>query len=66
MFLYVSAAPVFITQHLKLAADQFGWQFVPSVAGIFLGARGKQTGWQTLCMEAGEYRFLLPYWSVLI
>ncbi|MBR7793138.1 multidrug effflux MFS transporter [Undibacterium sp. FT147W] len=38
MFLYVSAAPVFITQHLKLAADQFGWQFIPSVAGIFLGA----------------------------
>jgi len=38
MFLYVSAAPAFITQHLKLAADQFGWQFVPSVAGIFLGA----------------------------
>jgi len=38
MFLYVSAAPAFITQHLKLSADQFGWQFVPSVAGIFLGA----------------------------
>lgn len=38
LFLYVSAAPAFITQHLKLGADQFGWQFVPSVAGIFLGA----------------------------
>lgn len=38
LFLYVAAAPVFITQHLKLGADDFAWQFVPSVAGIFLGA----------------------------
>ncbi|MFZ6863445.1 multidrug effflux MFS transporter [Undibacterium sp. Ji67W] len=38
LFLYISSAPVFITQHLKLRADQFGWQFIPSVAGIFLGA----------------------------
>ena len=38
LFLYVASAPVFLTQHLKLSADQFAWQFVPSVAGIFLGA----------------------------
>ncbi|MFZ6819215.1 multidrug effflux MFS transporter [Undibacterium sp. Ji22W] len=38
LFLYVSAAPAFITQHLKLGLDQFGWQFIPSVGGIFLGA----------------------------
>jgi DHA1 family bicyclomycin/chloramphenicol resistance-like MFS transporter len=38
LFLYVAAAPVFITQHLGLGPDQFGWQFVPAVAGIFLGA----------------------------
>jgi len=38
MFLYVAAAPAFVTQHLKLGTDQFGWQFVPSVAGIFFGA----------------------------
>ena len=38
LFLYVSSAPAFITQHLKLGADQFGWQFIPSVGGIFLGA----------------------------
>jgi MFS transporter, DHA1 family, multidrug resistance protein len=38
LFLYVASAPVFLTQHLKLGADQFAWQFVPSVAGIFLGA----------------------------
>ena len=38
LFLYVAAAPVFLTKHLGLGPDQFGWQFVPSVAGIFLGA----------------------------
>lgn len=38
LFLYVSAAPAFVTQHLGLGPDQFGWQFVPTVAGIFLGA----------------------------
>jgi DHA1 family bicyclomycin/chloramphenicol resistance-like MFS transporter len=38
LFLYVAAAPVFITQHLGLGPDQFAWQFVPSVAGIFCGA----------------------------
>lgn len=38
MFLYVAAAPAFITKHLGLGPDQFGWQFVPTVAGIFCGA----------------------------
>lgn len=38
LFLYVAAAPVFITRHLGLGPDQFGWQFVPAVGGIFLGA----------------------------
>lgn len=38
MFLYVAAAPAFVTKHLGLGPDQFGWQFVPTVAGIFLGA----------------------------
>lgn len=38
LFLYVSAAPVFITRHLGLGTDQFGWQFIPTVAGVFCGA----------------------------
>ncbi len=38
LFLYVAAAPVFITQHLGLGPDQIAWQFIPAVAGIFLGA----------------------------
>ena len=38
LFLYVASAPVFIISHLHLSARQFGWFFIPSVAGIFLGA----------------------------
>jgi DHA1 family bicyclomycin/chloramphenicol resistance-like MFS transporter len=38
MFLYVAAAPVFLTQFLGLGPDQFGWQFIPLVSGIFCGA----------------------------
>ena len=38
LFLYIAAAPVFLTRHLQLGPEQFGWQFVPTVAGIFLGA----------------------------
>ncbi len=38
LFLYVAAAPSFIIRHLHLTARDFGWFFIPSVAGIFLGA----------------------------
>jgi DHA1 family bicyclomycin/chloramphenicol resistance-like MFS transporter len=38
LFLYVASAPAIITRHLGLGANDFGWMFVPSVAGIFLGA----------------------------
>jgi DHA1 family bicyclomycin/chloramphenicol resistance-like MFS transporter len=38
MFLYVAASPVFIRQHLQLGPEQFGWQFIPMVSGIFLGS----------------------------
>ena len=40
LFLYVASAPIFLTKHLGLSAQGFGWQFVPMVAGIFLGALG--------------------------
>ncbi len=40
LFLYVASAPVFLTRHLGLTAQQFGWQFIPMVSGIFLGALG--------------------------
>lgn len=38
LFLYVAAAPVILGMHLGLSANQFGWQFVPMVGGIFLGS----------------------------
>ncbi len=38
IFLYVAASPAIITQHLGLGPEQFGWQFIPMVAGLFLGA----------------------------
>lgn len=38
LFLYISAAPIVLPQQLHLGPDQFGWLFIPSVSGIFLGA----------------------------
>nr|WP_315485406.1 multidrug effflux MFS transporter [uncultured Undibacterium sp.] len=38
IFLFISSAPAFVTQHLKLDAQSFAWQFVPMVGGIFLGS----------------------------
>lgn len=38
LFLYIAAAPVFLPESLGLGPDQFGWLFIPSVSGIFLGA----------------------------
>jgi DHA1 family bicyclomycin/chloramphenicol resistance-like MFS transporter len=38
MFLFISAAPAVVTKHLHMGPEQFGWQFIPMVAGIFLGS----------------------------
>lgn len=38
LFIYVAAAPTFLLRHLHLNSQQFAWQFLPSVAGIFVGA----------------------------
>lgn len=52
LFLYVTSAPAFITQHLQLGATSFAWQFVPTVLGIFFGAgfanrlAGRMSIWQ--------------------
>jgi DHA1 family bicyclomycin/chloramphenicol resistance-like MFS transporter len=37
-FLYIPAAPVFLMQHLRLSPQDFGWMFVPSIAGMMTGA----------------------------
>lgn len=38
LFLYISSAPAFVVDLLKLGPQQFGWLFVPAVSGMFLGA----------------------------
>jgi DHA1 family bicyclomycin/chloramphenicol resistance-like MFS transporter len=38
MFLYVSAAPFFLSRHLGLGPGQYAWLFVPMVSGVFIGA----------------------------
>lgn len=38
VFLYISSAPVFVMQHLKLGEGGFAWLFVPTIGGMTLGA----------------------------
>ncbi len=38
MFLYVLAAPVFLSEHLHLQPTQFFWLFILTIAGIMSGA----------------------------
>lgn len=38
LFLIIAAAPVVLPEQLGLTPGQFGWLFIPSVSGIFLGA----------------------------
>lgn len=38
LFIYITAAPVFLPEQLHLGASEFAWLFIPSVGGIFLGA----------------------------
>ena len=38
LFVYITAAPIMLPQALHLGPSQFGWLFIPSVGGIFLGA----------------------------
>jgi DHA1 family bicyclomycin/chloramphenicol resistance-like MFS transporter len=42
LFLYVAAAPVFLGTHLGLSSEGFAWEFMPLVAGIFLGSLGAE------------------------
>ena len=38
-FLYIVSAPAFLTGHLGLGPEEFGWLFIPCIAGIMLGAQ---------------------------
>ena len=37
-FLYVSSAPWFIIEHLRLEQNQFGWLFIPAMSGVIFGS----------------------------
>lgn len=37
-FLYVLSAPVFLMEHLRLGPQDFGWMFMPAVAGMMSGS----------------------------
>jgi DHA1 family bicyclomycin/chloramphenicol resistance-like MFS transporter len=37
-FVYIAAAPAFLIGHLGLDSRQFGWLFIPMIAGVVLGA----------------------------
>lgn len=38
LFVYISAAPAFVLDLLKLTPQQFAWLFVPTISGMMLGA----------------------------
>lgn len=38
LFLYITSAPAFVLDLLKLNEQQFGWFFVPTIAGMVIGA----------------------------
>ena len=38
LFIYISAAPVFVLKILKLSETSFAWLFVPMITGIMLGS----------------------------
>ncbi len=38
LFLYIASAPTFVLDHLRLGEDQFGWFFVPTIAGMVTGS----------------------------
>lgn len=62
LFIYISAAPVFLPQELHLGASQFAWLFIPSVGGVFLGAlaANRMAGKMTFSRQIGiGFCFLL-------
>jgi DHA1 family bicyclomycin/chloramphenicol resistance-like MFS transporter len=38
LFLYIASAPTFVLQHLRLGEHQFGWFFIPTIAGMVSGS----------------------------
>jgi DHA1 family bicyclomycin/chloramphenicol resistance-like MFS transporter len=58
IYVYVFGAPSFITRHLGLDAQSFGWLFIPIVGGMVVGSAvahrfvGRMTPWR--CVGIGH------------
>ncbi len=56
LYVYIFAAPVFVTQHLGLSAQSFAWLFVPLVGGMLAGSvlghrmAGRYSAWHTVLL----------------
>jgi len=65
MFLYIAGAPVVIYDFLGLGATDFGWLFIPLVAGMMLGsalASWKSHHWTPRYMISLGFGFMLLAW----
>ncbi len=61
LFLYITAAPVLLPEHLHLGPSQFGWLFIPSVSGILRRRAGGQPHRRQDQLRAPDrHRLLLP------
>lgn len=67
LFLYIASAPAFVLDHLKLREDQFGWFFVPTIAGMVFGAflSGRAAGRMSGTRLAGTGFALCGFAAVL-
>ena len=58
IYVYVFSAPIFVTRHLGLGAQSFGWLFIPIVVGMVFGSAiahriaGHMTPWR--CVGLGQ------------
>ncbi len=59
-FVYVMASPIFVMRHLGLTVTDFGWFFIPVVAGMMIGASisGRLAG-RVSGRRAANYGFVL-------
>ena len=75
LFLYIASAPTFVLQHLRLGEDQFGWFFIPTIAGMVSGsflsgrAAGRMSGTRlagygfAVCGAAGALNIAYNLWA---
>ena len=58
LFLYITSAPAFVLDMLKLNEQQFGYFFVPTIAGMVIGAyfSGRAAGRTATSVAAADTR----------